>query len=1233
MDATIRVDLHCHSVYSDGSLTPRELAELAAGDGVAVAALTDHDSVDGLSEFVQTLARREVGFIAGVEITTHYSGEEVHLLAYGFDPAHPELRTVLHALRQARAPGVQSIAGTIRRRSSHPAEGVAVCSIASDGRIELGEAIALVHRAGGLAFLAHPLLFQSDIVKLERSLIALKEIGLDGIEAIYGPFSEEQRSELCDLSKRLGLLVSAGTDSHDRKLQSHESFGVEMPDALWREFRDAVCSGAKPSDKNGPSETPGRARSRLHWRDFVFHFVFPTLIAIALFITAIYAVFIPAFEKSLLDRKREMIRELTNSAWSILAAYEQDERVGRLTREQAQAMAQSQVELLRYGSERKDYFWLQDMSPRIIMHPYRSDLNGKDVSDFRDPRGVRIFAEFADQIRRGREGYVDYVWQWKDDPNRLVPKESYIKGFQPWGWIIGTGIYVEDVEQEIKLIERNLVRTFLGISLVVVLLLFYVVRQSLGLEKERADAEESLVESIERYRSLVEATTEGTLLVMDGRCRYANPIFLELIGSVQGELELLDLSDLFPRISENAVAWKSLERLLHGEEATESFDAVLRRRDGVSVEAVVATSRISFSERSGFILLVRKIGLSAGREGSRTVESQGWRYLQQMADNAPIGLFRARATSRGTLVECNRVALQLLRWPETSGDAPVALVDLFPNPRAYEEFLQQLRKTGTAAHKLHVTAQDLSSRTLAVAAVLAADEQGGCQFMDGVVEEISEQEKRLREMEGMVERLQTSLLFLHEPISRIVCSAVFCSLDTPIRSVSAVMTEKQTGAVVIQSETGNAVGIVTDADIRERVIAAGLDPREHVYRIMSSPLITVPERAQIYEALMLMEQKGVQHLAVVDEAGGVVGIVRNQETLQFRSYGPVVLAREVQQAATPEEVAAGCRRVPGLAKALLDSGAHPQNVTRMISSVCDAATLRLIALAEDSLGPVPVPYTFVALGSHGRQEMTLASDQDNAIVYEAPADPEENLRAETYLNELGRFVCDWLDRAGYPLCPGDVMARNPKWCKSLTVWKQYFSDWIALPDPQQLLKFTIFFDFRPVYGSERLSRELRRHVFDALRSQLVFYPHFAQNSLQFRPPTRLFGKILAGGGAAENPGSLDLKEALMPIVSFARLYALRSEMDCTHTLDRLNALVDANILQEQSCQDIASAYEYLMRLRLQHQAALLDPGQVADNLINYRRLTQIEQTLLNQSFGQITAIQKRISYDFLGGTA
>ena len=301
----------------------------------------------------------------------------------------------------------------------------------------------------------------------------------------------------------------------------------------------------------------------------------------------------------------------------------------------------TRIEALRYGPEGKDYFWIQDMQPRMIMHPYRTDLNGQDLRGFTDPRGVPIFVEFADLVRRAGEGYIDYVWQWKDDPARLEPKESYVKGFAPWGWVIGTGMYTDDVRQEIARIEQGLINTSLVISGAIVVLLLFVLQQSLRIERERQEVVDNLHESTERYHTLVEATTEGTLLVLDDRCRYANPTFLNMLGYTARQLEFLELADLLPREPDNAAVWDRFQGQ-NGEQPGlgEAFEGVWSGSDGSLLECVLAVNPILFAGQPGFILLAKDIARQPA-----SVSEDG---LTVAAQSAPIGIFRARAARRAS---------------------------------------------------------------------------------------------------------------------------------------------------------------------------------------------------------------------------------------------------------------------------------------------------------------------------------------------------------------------------------------------------------------------------------------------------------------------------------------------------------------------------------------------------------------------------------------------------------
>ncbi len=211
--------------------------------------------------------------------------------------------------------------------------------------------------------------------------------------------------------------------------------------------------------------------------------VLPVVLTVALFVATIFLLILPMLEAGMMACKRETIRQLTASVHSLLAGWEAQERSGQLTREEAQARAVARLRQLRYGPELKDYVWINDRTPRMIMHPYRPELEGRDVSGFADPDGKRIFSECVAIVSLQGAGFVDYSWQWQDDPGRIVPKISHVREFAPWGWIVGTGIYVEDVRAEIGAITRKLSLVCLGILAVIVGLSATVIWQ--GMVRER----------------------------------------------------------------------------------------------------------------------------------------------------------------------------------------------------------------------------------------------------------------------------------------------------------------------------------------------------------------------------------------------------------------------------------------------------------------------------------------------------------------------------------------------------------------------------------------------------------------------------------------------------------------------------------------------------------------------------------------------------------------------------
>jgi CBS domain-containing protein len=453
---------------------------------------------------------------------------------------------------------------------------------------------------------------------------------------------------------------------------------------------------------------------------------------------------------------------------------------------------------------------------------------------------------------------------------------------------------------------------------------------------------------------------------------------------------------------------------------------------------------------------------------------------------------------------------------------------------------------------------------------------------------------------------------------------------TTIQKLTRLMTEQNVTAALVSSENTAIIGIITDHDLRARVLAENIPLDSPIHTIMSSPLTKISENALIYEALNRMEEKGVRHLAVEDQNGKIVNVIDNKSLIQFHRYGPIVLSREISRAETVEAVARHAALAPALAKTLLDSSLRPQHVTNMLAGICDAVTERLIQLAVAELGSPPAPFVFVSMGSQGRQEQTLLTDQDNGIIY-SPSGHMAPGQVQEYFLKLGDTVCRGLDKAGYSLCAGQVMASNPRWCRSLPDWKAAFVDWIQNPELQEIINLSIFFDFRPVYGDTDLALDLRQFIHGVLKDETAFFHYFAQNAIQFKPPVRLLGNIYLSGGATEHAGEINLKDAMMPIVSYARLYALKHQLNQTHTVERIKALCERNIILPASRDEMIAAYEVLMQLRLQNQMAAIQAGHSPQNIIHPAKLGYIQQELLKQAFSQISAVQKKISYDFLGG--
>ncbi len=715
-----------------------------------------------------------------------------------------------------------------------------------------------------------------------------------------------------------------------------------------------------------------KSRNQPYSGQFRLRIVFPAAVALILFIVSIFLIILPLFHESLMEEKEEKIREISSVAVSILDYYISLELEGTLSREKAQKAAIDEIRKLRYGPDHDNYFWITDMQPVMIMHPWRTDLNGRNLSDYTDSMnrsGKKLFVESVQLVQEKGGGFLEYLWQLDEKSSRIVPKLSYVQGVDHWGWIIGTGIYIQDVEEEISRLTYHMVIILITISFFLLLILVYMVMQNRTLERNRQQAEAGLVEAKERYRALVEASNEGYILIINHRNVFSNPTFRRMTGYSEQDLLSESIWDrMFPPNRQNEQLKSHLINLKLENPDTDEFEARLQCRSGNLLDVIVQISRIFLTEENGHIISFRPI----------------------------------------------------IHSPFT---VPV--------------------------------------------------------FMDSI------------------------------------------TLNDPVLLIDEVHSSKNSS---------------------------------HIVRIL------------------------------------------NQLPLTVRS--------------------------------MIQLNAGSQKIRTFISDVYDTSIRRFIELSLEEMGKPPVPFAVLSLGSSGRKEMTLFSDQDNALVFQNGSTGEERETIRLYFLKLADMLCSRLNQAGFPYCPGGIMALNPSYCLSLQEWQEKYFYWISHADSISLLDLHVFFDLSCAWGEISLVDEIKTYIFHLTRNNPEFLGYFAQNCLQYKAPLKITGSV-----KTENRDGTDvvnIKECLIPLINFVRIYALKQEIYESSTTRRIQHLKETKTLNESSAKNLTDAFETLWELRFANQ--ILAHGalrKVNDDLI-LKNLPENNRKKLQRTLSVISNLQSRLSYDFLG---
>jgi len=704
---------------------------------------------------------------------------------------------------------------------------------------------------------------------------------------------------------------------------------------------------------------------------FLLRIVVPAAISLILFFSSIFFVILPLFHKSLMAEKEEMIKEISSVAISIVDYYISQEKDGSLNREQAQSAVIDEIGKLRYGPDNDHYFWITDKQPLMLMHPWRNDLTGQDLSEYRDNMnrsGKKLFVESVQLVEEQGGGFLEYLWQMDEDDSRIVPKLSYVQGVDQWDWIIGTGMYIHDVEEEISRLTRYLVIILLIISTLMIFILIYIILQSHRIEKNRLSAESGLIEAKERYRALVEASNEGYMLRLNNQNVFINPTLKRMTG--YGEQELLSQNiwgKLFPfEISSKSIS-DHLDNLKKENPDPDEFEVSLQCHGGRVLDVIISISRIFLSLGNGYIISFRPI------------------FKQQIS------------------------------------------ASLFIDPN-----------------------------------------------------------------------------------------------------------------------------IVSDPEY------------------ILNQINTTENCSQIVQILTQLPQA-----------------VRS---MLFQSAG-------------------SCK------------------IREFISKVYQYSIRKILELSIKEFTTPPVKFAFLSLGSSGREEMTLFSDQDNAIVFAFDGKTQDIEKIRLYFLKLADRVCSLLNNGGFSYCPGGIMAINPARCLSVEEWSINYSRWLNQSDPDGILDIHVFFDVFCAWGEKSLVDNLQSHIFSLIRNNPEFLGHFARNCLQYKVNLNLFGSVKTETRAGQSV--VNIKESLIPLINFVRIYAIKYELSESSTLARIRVLTEMEIFSDSTMKDIVESFEFLWELRFSNQ--ILSHGElrkVNDDLI-LSSLTHENRKRLQKSLSVISILQSRLSYDFL----
>ena len=461
-------------------------------------------------------------------------------------------------------------------------------------------------------------------------------------------------------------------------------------------------------------------------------------------------------------------------------------------------------------------------------------------------------------------------------------------------------------------------------------------------------------------------------------------------------------------------------------------------------------------------------------------------------------------------------------------------------------------------------------------------------------------------------------------------SPVMLDAQSSIHRAAAVMTEQSVSALLIteadeeQPQLQRVVGILTDRDFRTRVVSEALPPETPLHSIMTADPVTLQASSSVFEAILCMLRHNIHHLPILSRRRPV-GLINLADVIRYQSQSSLYLVNAIFNRSSVKELQELLPDVRATFLRMVEDDASARMIGSALSSIGRNFIQRLLDLAEQELGPPPVPYSFMVMGSMARDEQLIVTDQDNALVLDDRFDPAEH---DDYFLRLATFVSDGLAACGYSYCKGDIMATNRLWRQPLSVWKGYFSDWIEQPNPRTLLNSNIFFDLESVSGQADFVEQLRELIAAKTSHNLRFLALMARNSLSRTQPLGFFRTfVMEQDGEQKN--IINIKgRGTAPLTDLIRVHALAVGSTAQSSHERLDDIAKTRLIPPESVHRLRYALELLSLARIRHQALTIQQGREPNNYIEPENVTAAERHGLKDAFQILSNAQKFLRFRY-----